>query len=50
MELHPLPLEVLLLRAFEELRARKAIYDLPQRKWWTPTADLDLSCVEAADV
>lgn len=45
MELHPQPLEVLLLRAFEELRTRDAIFDLPRKKFWTPPSDLDLSCV-----
>jgi len=44
MELHPLPLDALLLRAFEELSAREAIFDLPAKKFWRPPDDLDLSC------
>ncbi|MCA8925169.1 MAG: glutamate synthase [Planctomycetes bacterium] len=44
MELHPLPLDTLLLRAFTELERRDAIFDLPRAKWYTPPADLDLSC------
>ena len=44
MELHPLPLEVLLLRAFEELRRKDSIFDLSRRKFFQPPADLDLSC------
>jgi putative selenate reductase len=45
VELHPFPLEVLLLRAFEELRVKDAIFDLPARKFFKPQADLDMSCV-----
>ncbi|MEZ6184939.1 MAG: glutamate synthase [Planctomycetota bacterium] len=44
MELHPLPLDVLLTRAFAELEAKDAIFDLPRKKWFTPSPDLDLSC------
>ena len=44
MELHPLPLDVLLLRAFSELEQRDAIFDLPRKSWYTPPAELDLSC------
>ncbi|MGE0713715.1 MAG: glutamate synthase [Planctomycetota bacterium] len=50
MELHAQPLEVLTLRALEELRARDAIFDLPRAKFWTGAPDLDLSCVFRGEV
>ena len=50
MELHPQPLEVLLLRAFDELERRDAIFDLPRRKWWAPDPALDLSCTFRGEV
>src|SRR3954468_22503420 len=43
MELHPQPLETHLTRMFAELRTRQAIYDLPARRFFRPSPDLDLS-------
>ena len=44
-ELFPLPLGTLLRRALRELKDRDAIYDLPRRKWWKGSADVDSSVV-----
>lgn len=44
MELHPSPLDALLARAFEELRTRDAIFDLPRKRFHVPDPGLDLSC------
>lgn len=44
MELHPMPLDALLARAFEELRAKGSIFDLPRKKFHVPDPALDLSC------
>src|SRR3954468_12773959 len=43
MELHPQPLETHLTRMFAELETRQGIYDLPARRFFRPSADLDLS-------
>lgn len=43
MELHPQPLEAHLTRMFAELATRQAIYDLPARRFFKPSPDLDLS-------
>src|SRR5262245_25736134 len=42
-ELVPVPLEAHVARLQAEWRARRALYDLPERSFWKPPADLDLS-------
>ena len=48
-ELVPAPLNALVRRAFAERAAQGAIYDLPEKAWWRPPEDLDLSATFHGD-
>lgn len=42
-ELSPIPFPDLVRRMRREVEVSQAIFDLPVRKWWTPSEDLDFS-------